>query len=82
MKMSRSDQCGHVAVRTWSLTTVISSRKGHRAVATKTKDKTRRRVNPFIDAQPGVDEDASNEKEFYDRNDDLDGLIVADDIKV
>ena len=41
----------------------------------------RRRVNPFIDAEAGVNGDASNEKESDDKNDDLGGFIVADNIE-
>ena len=41
----------------------------------------RRRVNPFIDAEAGVNEDASNDEQSNDENDDLDGFIVADDIE-
>ena len=43
--------------------------------------KARRRVNPFIDAEAGVDGDAINEEGSDDENDDLDGFIVADYIK-
>ena len=38
-------------------------------------------MNPFIDAEPCVDGDASNDEESDDENDDLDGFIVADDIE-
>ena len=41
----------------------------------------RRRLNPFIDSEAGVDLDASNDEESDDENDDLDGFIVADDIE-
>ena len=41
----------------------------------------RRRVNLFIDAEAGVDYDASNDIESDDENDDLDRFIVADDIE-
>ena len=41
----------------------------------------RRRVNPFIDAEAGMDGDASNDEGSDDENDDLDGFIVADDIE-
>ena len=47
----------------------------------KRRNKARRRVNPFIDAEAGVDEDASNDKGSDDENDDLDGFIVVDDIE-
>ena len=43
--------------------------------------KARRRVNPFIDAEAGVDRDASNDEGSEKENDDLDGFIVADDIE-
>ena len=46
------------------------------------RNKARRRVNPFIDSEAGVDGDASNDEESDDENDDLDGFIVADDIEV
>ena len=38
-------------------------------------------MNPFIDAEAGVDKDASNDEETDDENDDLDGFIVADDVE-
>ena len=41
----------------------------------------RRRVNPFIDSEAGVDGDASGDERSDDENDDLDGFIVADDIE-
>ena len=40
-----------------------------------------RRVNPFFDAEAGVEGDASNDEESDDENDDLNGFIVADDIE-
>ena len=43
--------------------------------------RARRRVNPFIDAEAGVDGDASNDEETDDENNDLDGFIVADDVE-
>ena len=46
------------------------------------RKKVRLCVNPFIDAEGGVDGDASNDKEFDEENDDLDGFIVADDIEL
>ena len=36
------------------------------------------RANPFIDAEAGVEEDASGDKRTDDENDDLNGFIVAD----
>ena len=45
------------------------------------RNKARRRVNPFIDSEAGVDGDASNDEESDDENDDLNGFIVADDIE-
>ena len=47
----------------------------------KQRKNARRRVNPFIDAEAGVDGDASNDEGFDDENDELDGFIVADDIE-
>ena len=44
------------------------------------RKKVRRRVNPFIDAEAGVDGEASNDEGSDDENDDLDGFIVADNI--
>ena len=38
-KMSRSDYCCNLVVRSWSSTTVITSRRGHRALASKTSIK-------------------------------------------
>ena len=39
------------------------------------------RANPFIDAEAGVDGDASGKEKPDDENDDLDGFIVADDVE-
>ena len=41
----------------------------------------RRRVNPFIDAETGVDWDASNDEGFDNDNDDSNEFIVVDDIE-
>ena len=41
----------------------------------------RRRANPFIDAETGVDGDASSDEETEDESDNLDGFIVADDVE-
>ena len=41
----------------------------------------RRRANPFIDTEVGVNGEASGDEQIYDENDDLDGFIVADDVK-
>ena len=38
-------------------------------------------MNLFIDAEAGVDGDASNDEGADDENDDLDGFIVADNIE-
>ena len=45
------------------------------------RKKAKRRVNPFIDAEAGVDGDGSNDEGTDDENDDLDGFIVADDVE-
>ena len=45
------------------------------------RNKARRRVNPFINSEAGVDEDASNNKESDGETDDLDGFIAADNIE-
>ena len=45
------------------------------------RTKVRHSVNLFIDAEAGVDGDASNDEESDEENDDLDGFIVADDIE-
>ena len=45
------------------------------------RKRARRRVNPFIDAEVGVDGDASGDEETDDENNDLDGFIVADDVE-
>ena len=45
------------------------------------RNKARRRNNPFIDAEAGVDGDASGDEGTEDKNDDLDGFIVADDVR-
>ena len=41
----------------------------------------RRRANPFIDTEAGVDGNGSGDKRTDDENDDLNGFIVADDIE-
>ena len=41
----------------------------------------RRRANPFIDTEAGVDGNASGDENTDDENDDLDGFIVADDVE-
>ena len=43
--------------------------------------KARRRTNPFIDAEAGVDGDASCDEGSIDENTDLYGFIVADDVE-
>ena len=45
------------------------------------RKKARRRTNLFIDAEAGVDGDASGDDRTEDENDDLDGFIVADDVE-
>ena len=45
------------------------------------RKKAKRRTNPFIDAEAGVDGDASGDEGSEDENDDLDGFIVADDVE-
>ena len=44
------------------------------------RKRVKRSVNAFIDAEAGVDGDASADKGTDDENDDLDGFIVADDV--
>ena len=41
----------------------------------------RRRANPFIDTEAGVDGNASGDENTDDENDDLDGFIIADDVE-
>ena len=41
----------------------------------------RRRENPFIDTEAGVDGNTSSDEQTDDENDDLDGFIVADDVE-
>ena len=45
------------------------------------RKQARRRANLFIDAETGVDGDASGDEETDDENDDLEGFIVADDVE-
>ena len=45
------------------------------------RKKDKRRTNPFIDAEAGVDGNASGDEGSEDENDDLDGFIVADDVE-
>ena len=44
------------------------------------RKRVKRRVNPFIDAEAGVDGDASADEGTDNENDNLDGFIVVDDI--
>ena len=44
-------------------------------------ERANRRPNRFIDAEAGVDGDASGVEGSDDENDDLDGFIGADDIE-
>ena len=46
------------------------------------RNKSRRRTNPFIDAEAAVDENASGDEGTEDENDGLDGFIVADDVEL
>ena len=46
------------------------------------RQKARRRMNLFIDAEAGVDGDASGDEGSDDENDDLDGFIVADHVEL
>ena len=41
----------------------------------------RRRANPFIDTEAGVDKTASGDENSDDDNDDLDGFIVEDNVE-
>ena len=45
------------------------------------RKRARRRVNFFIDAEAGVDGDASNDEKTDDKNSHLDGFIEADDVE-
>ena len=45
------------------------------------RNSARRRANPFIDTEAGVDGEASGDEQTDDENDDLDGYIVADDVE-
>ena len=51
------------------------------AGAAKTQIIAKRCVNLFIDAEEGVDENASNDKESDNDNNDLVRFIVADDFE-
>ena len=46
------------------------------------RNNARRHVNLFIDAEAGVNGNASNDEGSEDENDDLDGFIEADDIEL
>ena len=50
-------------------------------VPPRRRKKARRSANPFIDAETGVDGDASGDDVSDHENDDLDGFIVADDVE-
>ena len=43
------------------------------------RKRARRRANPFIDAEAGMDKEASGDERSEFENDDLDGFKVADD---
>ena len=45
------------------------------------RQSARRYANPFIDTEAGVDGNASGDEGTDNDNDDLDGFIVADDVK-
>ena len=45
------------------------------------RKKVTRSANLFIDAKAGVDGDTIGDEKSSDKNDDLDGFIVADDIE-
>ena len=45
------------------------------------RKRARRRANPFIDFEAGVDGEATGDEGSDDENDDLDGFIVADDVE-
>ena len=45
------------------------------------RKKAKRRTNPFINAEAGIDGDASGNEGSEDENDDLDGFIIADDVE-
>ena len=60
---------------------VITSRRRTPSRSSRDQKTVRHRVNPFIDAEAGVDGDASNDEESDEENDYLDGFIVADDIE-
>ena len=81
MKMSLSDLVATTQSTPGVRRRLSRAGGGNRAGAAEMKEKARRRVNLFIDAEAVVDADASNDKESYDENDDLDGFIVADDIE-
>ena len=45
------------------------------------RKRANRHVNHFIDSEAGVDGDASGDEGTDDKNDDLDGFIIADDVE-
>ena len=45
------------------------------------RKRARRHVTPFIDAEAGVDGDASKDELTDDKNDDLNGFLVADNVE-
>ena len=47
----------------------------------RSRKNARRRANPFIDTEAGVDGNASGDEKTDDENDDLDGFIVAVDVE-
>ena len=47
----------------------------------KRRNNARRRANPFINTEAAVNGNASGYENTDDKNDDLDGFIVADDVK-
>ena len=60
---------------------LLRAEERRRARAAKTPKKTRRRTNLFIEVEAGVNGDASGDEETEDENDDLDGFIIADEVK-
>ena len=55
--------------------------EGTKPQPVRCRKSARRRTNPFIDAEAGVDGDASGDEGTDKENDDLDGYIVADDVE-
>ena len=77
MKMSRSEQWGHLASHLECDDGDYEHKEDTEPEPPRRRTKARHRVNLFIEAESSVDWDASNDEESDNNNDDLDGFILV-----